>query len=67
LGSGARITNDEQCIEWEIDKWCNSDFLKGLMTVQPYRSRRKNEQFVSWTTLEQHMAIYNSSSKYHLI
>lgn len=67
LGSGVRLTNDEKCIEWDIDTWCTYDFLKSLMTSKPYISKRKKEKFISWTTLQEHMEIYNSSSKYHLI
>ena len=30
LGTGYRITNDEQCLLWEIDNFCTSDFLSKL-------------------------------------
>jgi len=66
LGSGYRITNDEQCLLWEIDNFCTADFLKSLVNAPIYISRRKNEKFLSWTTLNQHLETYQSSSKYQL-
>lgn len=64
LGSGYRITNDEQCLIWEIDTFCTAKFLESLLNAPAYKSRRKNEKFLSWTTLDQHLAFYQSSSKY---
>lgn len=66
LGTGYRITSDEQCLLWEIDKFCTDEFLQKLINAPIYKSRRKNEKFISWTTLEQHLASYQSSSKYQL-
>lgn len=64
LGSGYRITNDEQCLIWEIETFCTAKFLESLLNAPVYKSRRKNEKFLSWTTLDQHLASYQSSSKY---
>ena len=66
LGTGYRITSDEKCLLWEIDNFCTAKFLEGLINAPIYRSRRKNEKFLSWTTLDQHLATYQSSSKYQL-
>jgi hypothetical protein len=66
LGTGYRITNDEKCLLWEIDTFCTAKFLESLINAPIYRSRRKNEKFLSWTTLDQHLASYQSSSKYQL-
>ena len=64
MGSGYRITSDEQCLIWELDKFCTADFLQKLVNAPIYKSRRKNEMFLSWTTLNQYLARYQSSSKY---
>lgn len=64
LGTGYRITNDEQCPIWEIDNFCTPEFLDILINAPIYRSRRKNEKFISWTTLQQHLDSYQQSSKY---
>lgn len=66
LGTGYRITDDEKCLLWEIDKFCTADFLDSLMNAPVYKSRRKNERFISWTTLNQHLEMYQQSSKYKL-
>ena len=66
LGTGYRITNDEKCLLWEIDTFCTAKFLENLINAPIYKSRRKNEKFISWTTLDQHLANYQSSSKYQL-
>lgn len=66
LGTGYRITNDEQCPLWEIDNFCTAEFLEKLINAPIYKSRRKNEKFLSWTTLEQHLKSYQDSSKYSL-
>ena len=66
LGSGYRITNDEQCLLWDIDNFCTAKFLESLINAPVYISRRKNERFLWWTTLEQHLERYQSSSKYVL-
>lgn len=66
LGTGYRITNDEKCLLWEIDTFCTVNFLESLINAPIYISRRKNEKFLSWTTLDQHLATYQSSSKYQL-
>lgn len=64
LGSGYRITSDEQCVMWEMEKWATKEFFESLLDCKPYRSHKSNEVFLSWTTLDQHLATYNSSSKY---
>jgi len=64
LGTGYRITNDEQCLLWEIDNFCTAAFLAKLINAPIYKSRRKNERFISWTTLNQHLEMYQQSSKY---
>ena len=66
LGTGYRITNDEKCLLWEIDNFCTAKFLESLINAPVYKSRRKNERFLSWTTLNQHLAMYQDSSKYKL-
>ena len=66
LGTGYRITNDEKCLLWEIDIFCTAKFLESLINAPVYRSRRKSEKFISWTTLNQHLAMYQDSSKYQL-
>ena len=66
LGTGYRITNDEKRLLWEIDTFCTAKFLKSLINAPIYRSRRKNERFISWTTLDQYLAMYQDSSKYQL-
>lgn len=64
LGTGYRITNDEKCLLWEIDTFCTAKFLESLINAPIYKSRRKNERFISWTTLNQHLEMYQQSSKY---
>lgn len=64
LGSGYRITGDEQCIVWQMEFWATKEFFDGLLACKPYKSRKKNEYFIKWTSLNEHMAFYNSSSKY---
>ncbi len=66
LGTGYRITNDEKCLLWEIDSFCTAKFLESLINAPAYRSRRKSEKFISWTTLNQHLAMYQDSSKFKL-
>lgn len=66
LGTGYRITSDEKCLLWEIDTFCTAEFLESLINAPAYKSRRKNEKFLSWTTLEQHLKSYQESSKYIL-
>jgi len=66
LGTGYRITNDEKCLLWEIDTFCTAKFLESLINAPIYKSRRKNERFISWTTLNQHLEMYQQSSKYTL-
>lgn len=65
-GSGYRITNDEQCLLWEIDTFCTPEFLESLINAPVYKSSRNDGRFISWTTLDQHLATYQSSSKYQL-
>lgn len=64
LGSGYRLTEDDQCLLWDVDKFCTLEFLQGLLNCKPYISKKPHEKFVSWTTLEEHLSFYNSSSKY---
>ena len=66
LGTGYRITNDEKCLLWEIDSFCTAKFLESLINAPIYRSRRKSEKFISWTTLNQYLVMYQDSSKYQL-
>jgi len=66
LGTGYRITRDEVCPLWEINSFCTREFLEGLLNSPIYKSRRKNERFLSWTTLNQHLDSYQQSSKYVL-
>ena len=66
LGTGYRITSDEKCLLWEIDTFCTAEFLESLINAPIYKSRRKNERFLSWTTLTQHLDSYQSSSKYQI-
>ena len=65
FGSGARLTNDEDCIQYKIEDWCTNEFLNKLLNSQQYRGN--GGYFISWTTLKEHMDFYNSSSKYQLI
>ena len=65
-GSGYQITNDEQCLLWEIDSFCTADFLESLINAPIYKSKRNDGRFLSWTTLKQHLETYQSSSKYQL-
>lgn len=66
LGSGYRITRDEQCPLWEVEKFCTAEFLTKLINAPVYKSRRKNEKFISWTTLQQYLDTYQNSSNYTL-
>lgn len=70
LGTGHRLTTDEQCPInlssqfFSIDEFCTLEFLQGLLNCKPYISKKPSEKFVSWTTLEEHLSFYGSSSKY---
>lgn len=66
IGTGHRLTSDEQCLLWEIDKFCTKDFCERLLNCAPYKSRRKNETFTRWSTVAEHLTFY-SSSNYKLI
>lgn len=66
LGTGYRITSDGKCLLWEIDNFCTATFLEKLINAPIYKSRRKNERFLSWTTLEQYLKMYQDSSKFIL-
>ena len=66
LGTGYRITSDEQCKIWDIENFCTKDFCEKLLNCPPYTSRRKNEKFLRWSTVEEHLNFYGPSSKYKL-
>lgn len=65
LGTGYRITSDGECSIYDFN-WLTPDYVGRLLNSPPYRSRRKNEKFIRWTNFDEHMKIYNSSSKYQL-
>lgn len=65
LGSGHRITKDEQCVLWKMENWATKEFFESLIDCKPYKGNiKKGEKFIKWTNLEEHMSFYNSSSKY---
>jgi len=65
LGTGARLTSDEQCVIYNF-KWAKKSFFENLLDCDPYRSRKKNEFFIKWTTLEEHLKQYQASSKFEI-
>ncbi len=67
LGTGYRITGDEQCKLWDIDKFCTQEFCEKLLNCLPYTSRRKREKFIRWSTVQEHLTTYGESSHYKLV
>lgn len=61
IGSGYRITSDEQCLLWEIDNFCTKEFCENLLNCQPYKCGR-GETFTRWTTVKEHLITYSSSN-----
>lgn len=63
LGTGYRITNDGECPIYNLS-FMTAEYAQKLINSPSYRSRKKSERFISWTTKQQHIDIYGSSSKY---
>lgn len=66
IGTGHRLTNDEKCNIWEVEKFATSEFFESLINCRPYSSRRKKEKFLRWSTVQEHLDFYGSSSKYSI-
>lgn len=62
IGSGHQLIDGFSNIEN-----ATKDFFEQMLNCPPYKSRRKNEVFIRWKTVKEHLDFYNSSSKYTII